>query len=388
MTLPTRNELYQANIARLEAQYSITIPAIERNFLVVWAAVNAGTSWLLYKALAKVQKNAFPDTADPESKGGTLERFGRVVLGRNPNPATAAFYEIQITADPSAIGNVIPAFTQWKSNDESLNPNKLYQLDTAHTILTTSDTITVRAIETGLDSQLTPGNVVRLTGPIPLVERNSSVTTETVTPLAAEDIELYRQLILDNYRLEPQGGSGSDYRLWANDTQGVAQSYPYSNTTDSDTVDLYIEATIADSTDGKGTPTTAILAAVEVSVEDPTIDRPGRKPTTDKVNYQPITPRDIDIVVTGYQNLTPVIEQNIFDTIKNYLDDVRPFIGSIDVPALQNDFFDTNRIVLLIMESNPQSVFTSVELQVDGFSQNSITFDFGNIPFLNSVSYV
>lgn len=388
MTLPTLQQLYNDTLQKLETEYSINIPGFGKNFLRAWAGVTAGTLWLLYKAIAKVQKNVFVDTADPESQGGTLERFGRIYLGRNPFPATSGEYEIQLTVDPAAIGNIIPAQTLFKSDDDSLNPGKIYVLDNPFTIDGTN-IITVRATETGVDSRLDIGNKMSLTAPIPLVEREATVLSEVTQPQAAEPIEEYRQKVIDAVQLEPQGGAGADYRLWSADAQGVKESYPYANPLEINEVNLFIEATLSDSIDGKGTPTPAILAAVESAIEDPTPDRPSRKPlTVHKVNYLPVTVREIDIDVSGFINLTPVIQAAIATTITDYLKDVRPFVSSIDILADKNDIFDVNRIVALILEANPGSVFGQVVLKVDLIPLTTFQFLYGDIPHLNSINYV
>ena len=67
---------------------------------------------------------------------------------------------------------------------------------------------------------------------------------------------------------------------------------------------------------------------------------------------------------------------------------VRPFVGAIDVVADQNDYFDVNRIIQIVLTANPGSVFAGPTLIVDGISVNSITFTNGDIPFLNSITYV
>lgn len=389
MILPTKQQLYDDNIARLETAYNITIPQSgPKNFFRAWSSVTAGVTWLLYKALAKVQKNVFVDTADSESKGGTLERFGRVYLGRNPFPAQAGEYTIQLTIDSAAIGNIIPAQTQFKSNDDSLNPGQLFILDSPFTI-DGVDIITVRALEAGTDSKLDIGNEISLTAPIALVEKNSTVLTESTQPQAAEDLEDYREKIIDAIRLEPQGGAGADYRLWSADAQGVKQSYPYTNTVNSNEVDLFVEATIADSSDGQGTPTASILSDVESAVEDPTTDRPSRKPIgVHSVNYLPISVRQVDIEINGYVGIDVIKQAAIATAIGSYLDEVRPYVSSIDVLADKNDIFDTNIIVSLILSAVPGSSFGTVVLKIDSVPMTSYQFLYGNIPNLNTITYV
>jgi uncharacterized phage protein gp47/JayE len=386
INIPTLQQLYNSILADLENEYGITIPLFGKNSLRAQAAVQAGKLWIYYKLIGFLQKNIFADTADPEAIGGTLERFGRVKLGRNPFPAVAGQYSVLVTGTP---GQTIPALTTFKSNDDSANPGLLYILDAPFTLTAGPDFITLRALTAGLDAELEIGNQLTVTTPLALIDPIVSVAVEVVQPLAAETIDEYRRKVLDAYRLEPQGGAGADYRIWAADVQGVFQSYPYAKIGFANEINLFVEATIADSTDGKGTPTAGILQDVEDSIELPTASRPSRKPlAVYNIDYLPVTPKDIDITITGFVGLTAAIQTDIFNTIKAELDSVRPFVSSIDIVANKNDIFDTNKIISLIIEANPGSVFGAVQLEIDAVVFPTYTFTDGNIPFLNSVNYV
>lgn len=386
VTIPTLQQLYNEIIADFETEFSITIPGFGKNVFRAMAAVQAGKLWVYYKLIGFLQKNIFADTADPEAIGGTLERFGRVKLGRNPFPAVAAQYSVLVTG---TIGQTIPAGTQFKSNDDSANPDRLFIVDSNFTLASSPDALVIRALDAGLVAQLEIGDQLTATAPLNLIDQIATVDVETVQPLAAETTEDYRRKVLDAYRLEPQGGAGADYRIWASDAQGVKQSYPYAESGAPNEVNLYVEATITDSIDGKGTPSASILADVQSAIEDPTATRPSRKPlAVFNVDYLPITPLDVDIVVNGFVGLTPAIEADILAAIEAELETVRPFVDSIDIVADKNDIFDTNKIISLIIEANPGSQFGSVQLSVNAVSTPSFTFTGGDIPFLNSITYV
>lgn len=384
-TIPTLAELNAAIIADMEATFNITIPTVGPSFLRNLAAVNAGEQKIQYLALASVQKNIFADTADPESMGGTLQRFGLVKLDRNPFTAVAAEYTVEVTG---SIGAIIPASTIFKSDDDSLNPGKNYILDDAFTLTSSPDSITLRALEGGDDSALSIGDTLTITIPVALVNSSAEVTAETVEPQEAESIEEYRQKVLEAYRLEAQGGSASDYRLWAADAQGVDQTYPYVVAGNSNQINLYVEATIADSTDGKGTPSATILSAVEAAVEDPTVDRPARKPLgVFQVNYLPVVVKDVTISVTGFSGLTAAIQAAILAEVTEQIALIRPFIGAIEIPANENDILSVNNVINMILTANPGSIFTGVTLTVGGSPVSTYTFDNGEIPYLVSISY-
>lgn len=389
-SIPTTTQLNTAIKADIEGTYGSNVPTFGKVFLRALIMAWAGTLKLFYLAIGSVQKNIFVDTADPEASGGTLERFGRVKLNRNPFPAQAGQYTIQVTG---TIGATIAAQTTFKSNDDSVNPGKLFILDVAYTLVASPDTITVRALEVGLDSKMAIGEGMTATVPIALVNKGAVVTGEPIPPLAAEDIETYRQKAIQAYRTEPQGGAASDYRLWAADAQGVQQTYPYAYSGHPDEINLYVEATVLDSTDGKGTPSGALLTAVEAVVElDPDTTKPilerGRRPLgVFQVHYLPITPLNIDITIPGFVGVTADQETLILNAIQLALSTVRPFIAGADILSEENDLISVNTITSIILNAIPRAVFGAVILSVAGVPVSTYVFTSGNIPYLNTITY-
>ncbi len=119
ITIPTLSQLISDVRTDLESKFGDSIPLVGKIFLNALAAVQGGKLKLYYLVIGSLQKNIFVDTADPEATGGTLERFGRVKLGRNPFPATAGSYVVEVTG---TVGAVILAGTTFRSNDDSTNP--------------------------------------------------------------------------------------------------------------------------------------------------------------------------------------------------------------------------------------------------------------------------
>ncbi len=391
MIIPTLNDLFNSILADIEATYGTPVSTFGKSFLRTMAMVQAAKLKIYYYAIAKVQKNVWVDFADTEANGGTLERFGRVKLNRDPFPAQAGQYEVIVNGN---IGSTITASTTFKSNDDSANPGKLFILDAEYILIAEIDNITLRALESGIDSKLEIGNKLTGTQPIAGVNKLVEVNSEVIQPQAAEDIELYRQRAIDAYRLEPQGGAASDFRLWAADAQGVQQSYPYAKTGESGEVNLFVEATIADSIDGKGTPSQQLLDDVEEVVElDPDNTRPieerGRRPLgVFLVNYLPVIIKGIDIIIEDFVGLTPEIETQLFNAIELTINDIRPFVAGADVLENKNDILNTNIIISTILEARPGSIFGNVTLKVDGNIETTFTFLNGDIPHLDSVTYI
>lgn len=388
--IPRLSQLYTSIISDLETQLGFSIPTFGKNFLRALGQTQAGKLFLIYLGIANTQKNIFVDTAEPEAVGGTLERFGLVKLNRLPFAAVQGQYTVTVTG---TAGGFLPANTTWKSDDDSANPGKMFVLDTSFTLVSTSGVITLRAMEAGQDSQLSIGDTLSLTAPVANVDKEATATAETVEPLAAEDLEDYRQAALNAYRLEPNGGSGSDYRLWAADAQGVAKVYPYAKSGAANEINIYVEATIADSTDGKGTPSAAILADVEDWVEanqnDTNPYTRGRRPLgVFDIHYLPVSIKEIDINIASSIGLTTAIRTQIFDAMEAALALKRPFIGSSDIVADRNDTLDVNGIIAVILATRPGSLFGTVTLEVDGTAVSTYTFINGEIPHLNGITYV
>jgi hypothetical protein len=386
--IPTLNELYTSVKSNLETELG-TISTFGKVFLRGIAMVQAAKLKIYYLAIGKIQKNIFVDTAEPEASGGTLERFGRIKLGRNPFPAVAGQYDIQVTG---IVGSTIPASTTFKSNDDSLNPGKLFILDLAYNLVASPDTISVRALEAGADSKLLIGDQLAATAPIAGVDRIAVVDAETIEPKAAEDIEEFRRKALDAFKLEPNGGSGSDYRLWASDAEGVKTVYPYAKPNAPCQVNLYVEANLADSTDGKGTPSLATLTDVESVIElDPDTGKPinerGRRPLQVIVNYLPVAVKEVDIDIAGFVGLTPDIQAQILTALTEMVNAIRPFVASADPVESKNDILDTNKIISTILTVRPGSVFGAITLTISAVPLSAYTFINGNIPHLNSVTY-
>jgi uncharacterized phage protein gp47/JayE len=390
-TIKTKQQIYDEIVLDLENKLGITLSTFGRVLLRILALVYAGALKLVYLSIGFVQKNVAPDLADPEEKGGTLDRFGLLKLGRRRFPATQAQYTATVTGTTAA---VIPAGTTFKSDSNALNAGFLFILDNAYTMPAGTGTITIRALTAGSESRLVVGNTLTATSPINDVNRGITVATETVIPQAAETVEEYRAKIIQAYRIEPQGGSKGDYRLWGYDAQGTREIYPYASSGNNNEVDIYVEATIADSTDGRGTPTPAILTDVEDVIEaspDVTLtlaERSRRPLGVFLVNVYPIVLKEIDINIASFTDLTAGKQATILAAITEALYSVRPFIAGIDIVADRNDIFDTNRIGAIVLGALAGSSFGTITLRVDGVIMSSYQFDNGEIPYLDTITYV
>lgn len=393
MATPTLASLYQSIRNQIQTELDVNTPSIGNFFVNVFAAVQAAKLKLFYIAIADVKKNIFVDTADPEVIGGTLERFGLVFLGRAPFAARQGTYQVTVTG---TVGAVIDSGTLFSGDDESTSPGFLFQLDTQVTLATATQTITLRALVGGTESQLVVNDTLTSTRPLLNINDQVTVTAITTSPTNAEDIENYREEIIRTRQLEPQGGAATDYRLWASDAAGVLNSYPFVRSGEVNVVDVFIEASVADSTDGKGTPSAAILTEAEAVIrEDPDTTIPqndrGRLPLLVNLNVLPVTPQDVVIQVTGSQNFTTQDETLITQSLTSYVQNIRPFITGADLLGQRNDVITLTGAIAVVQNviGLGDKTFTGVVITVGGtpVDNNGFQFTQSNIPFLTSVTY-
>ena len=387
--IPTFEELYISVQSDLKNKLGTT-SVIGKVVVNALSLVQAAKLKLFYLRSAFIYKNIFPDTSDPENLGGTLERFGFVKLGRYPASATAGEYTVSVTGE---IGATIPQNTTFKSLDTSSSPDKIYVLDTVYTFTATTGTISLRSLELGSDSALIVTDQLQVTQPIANVNSFVEVVSVDVTPLEAEDSDVYRAKTIQAYRTESQGGAKSDYKfIWALDAQGVVASYSYVK--EPGVIDLYVEAAPDDSIDGNGTPSQAILDDVEAVVEfDPDITKPleerGRRPMgTFQINFLPIIALPVDVVITNLSDTSFLT--SISDAIGAYLTNIRPFVDGADNPnssqkglLYEADIYGIVRDVL-----GNSATFQSLTVDVNGSWISIYEFTGGNIPYINSVTNV
>ena len=346
---------------------------------------------LIYNYLADIQNNVFPDTADIEENGGTLERLGRIYLNRNPRPATPGVFKANVSG---VVGSVLRASLTYKSNEDALNAGKLFISDEEITLTTSPQEIEIRSLGGGLEFNLNVGDNLTITEPILGVQNTITITEVVEQPRTSEDIEVYRQNILDSIQLEPQGGSKTDYRLWSADAQGVRKVYPYVKNDNAGEVIIYVEATRNDSIDDLGTPDATLLNEVlEVVTFDPDETKPinerGRSPIQAIVSTEAITLIPVDVTITGLLNTSPSIEASIRSNLEAFLYDIRPYISGADLLRDKSDILYQGRLQSVVTDTlDNDNYFNSLQMFVSGVEVLTSEFNLGNIPYLRDLNIV
>ena len=387
--IPTIQELYNNISNDLKNKLNLSDDELKK-VLDAFAMVLAGQLKLFYLSLSDVQNNVFPDTADTSANGGTLDRHGMIQLNRLQRPATNGVFQISVSATP---GSELRSGLTFKSNDNSLNPGKIYILDTVQLITTNPQLIEVRSIQGGIDNLLQVGNELTITEPVIGVEQIVTVSAIVEQPLAAESEADYRKAIIDSIQLEPQGGSKTDYRLWAADAQGVRNTYPYVKDGEAGTVQIFVEATVEDGEDTYGTPGTEILEKViEVIEFDPDITKPlserGRRPIQATIEVLPIALNPVDVTIVSLVENTIDIQNSIRENVVEYLKNIRPFVAGGDLARNKNDILYASRVQSTVNDIlDATNSFTDLIVSVNGVQQNSYLFSRENIPYLRNLIF-
>lgn len=388
--IPTIKTIQQNMSSDLRSKLGLTTDYLKKNFEVV-TLVLAAQLHIEYLYLSDIQDNIFPDKATTQDQGGTLERQGMIYMNRGPFPASIGTFKVAVSG---VAGSVLRQNLTFKSNAEALNAGQVYILDSEYVLTGTDDVIEIRSIGSGVDYNLNVDDNLTITEPVIGVDKTVSVTEVISQPKAGETTELFRQAILNAIQLEPQGGSRADYRQWSSDAQGVRLVYPYVRDGQPSIIDLYVEATTVDSTDGKGTPSSSILTEVEEVIEmDPDVSKPtyerGRRPMQADVQVSPIVLIPVDITITSLNDSSDSVKAAIESSVNDFLYDVRPFIAGADLRRNRNDVLYSGKIQSVVTEALINgNFFNNLELSVDGNLVNSYEFSLGNIPYLRTLNYV
>lgn len=395
MATPSLNDLFTAISANFKSKFGISSSNDLKRTLTALAASDAGMLKLLYMQLADVQKNIWPDTADSEDNGGTLERFGRVKLQRNPYPATQGEYQILITG---VAGSIIKAGTQFYSKINSTIQQAVFEAENDLTLSNTTGYITVLCNKAGTDYSLSVNDTLYLVSPIIGIQDTATVSAVIEIATNKEDIEIYRELILDSFRLEANGGSASDYMLWALDVAGIRRVYPYTTPGASGSNEIYAEATLDASTDGNGTPSQTLLDALWKSDNtgvfeidpDTTLDeyqRGRRQLGLPEIVLKPIVLKPVVIKIVNLKTQTTSVKTAISTSISDFLYNIRPFVPGFSDPNNPKDTLylsDISRIISDTVEEG--NTFDNIVVTCAGLS-TPYKFIFGAIPYLSEITY-
>ena len=390
VTIKTIDQLTNEILNDYATEFQVDVNDLGDTY-AVRAKVMAALQYQMYLAVSSVQRNIFYDLCDTPQ----LIRYGTQLLGRSPSPATAGLYTIKVTG---TIGATIRAQTQFKANDTTQAAGYLFILDADYELIATTDTMQVRALTVGTISRLFVDDLLTSTAPINNVDSEAIVTVIDTEPIAAETIDSYRADVLESARLEAQGGSASDYRLWASDVPEVRTVYPYSKRSSAGDIDIYIEATPENSAPLSviGVPTSQTIndvytPPVGVTPESGalifnSVSGRGRKPIgVFNIFPHAVTPVPVDIYFIDLTDET--VSNQLRSVIDDLLYNIRPFIAGATALIDKNDILTLSQLIAISIQllSGTGIVYSTLTMDVDSVTENSHQFELGDYPYLRYI---
>jgi uncharacterized phage protein gp47/JayE len=391
VTIPTLDDLTNQILQDIATEFGVDVSDLGTTYVVA-AKVQAGIIYQQYLALSGVQKNIFYDLAEES----ILIRYGSIILGRTPAPAEAGEYTVEVTG---TIGATVPAGTQYKANESTLASGYLFIVDQDFTLTAETDSMPIRALTPGVEAALFVDDLLTASAPITDVNREVKVTAITTQPVAAEDIESYRDDVIEAAQIEPQGGSPGDFRLWCSEIPEIRTTYPYAKLGAPGNIEIYIEATKENTAPSEieGVPTQATIDEVYTAatastpetgivVINPTTGK-GRKPiSVFTILPLPVNPIPVDVDFTGLSDES--IAASLRTSIENLLYDIRPFVAGADLEKNKNDILTIGQIIAEVISviEGTGITYTTLTMDVDSVTVNTYQFLNGDYPYLRFIN--
>lgn len=366
--IPTTEEIYLSVIANIEAKINQTTPSNNKAYNDVIARSLAGVITILYKFGAERTKQVLALTAT----GDDLKALARN-YDIEPKGATSAVlvYDVNSTS-------TVPQSIDWVGDANGVR----YTADGDAVPVTGVATITGTAQTSGTVGNLDVGDTLSIGSNNPGTESTATITSVDTIGADEETDEALRTRLLDKIRAEGGGGNSADYRVWAQETEGVTRAYPYAGNptflTEGTGSALPGERTVFieadESIDIDGIAPQSLLDDARESIRfDPDDNNRAREPlplTNDTLYVESIRRTQFFVTVTNLDVNVDVESQtknNISTALDTYFKALEPFIDGLDAESEKNN---------VITEATVGSVVQNVAASVGG-NVESVGFDIG-----------
>jgi uncharacterized phage protein gp47/JayE len=247
---PTLPELIDQGATEIESRLPGLLVRVRRSLVgVINRVVAAGLS-TLYKYAEYLNRQAWPDTCDPEY----LDQHG-ARWGVSRTNAAAATGTVTFTG---VNGALLPAGSQVQRSD-----GQLYATAADAVIATGFAAVSVAALAPGQAGNAGIGVSLTLASPVAGISATASASTALAGGADLEGAEPYRARILARVRQAPHGGADFDYVAWAKEVPGVTRAWVYPKEQGAGTV---VVRFVRDS-DASPIPDAGELATVQAHIE-------------------------------------------------------------------------------------------------------------------------
>jgi len=383
-------------LAQFTAILGQTASTVFKSALRVIAFAVGGVFTLLWKYIGWVFQQMFVQTAT----------FGEVIINGLPiNPLVfwgeligvggpeaasqaEATVDVIVTVQTGSIG----AGSQLIKSDTGV----VYAVQTSVLLDAPTVIVTVKAVSdqdggdgSGSIGDVTAGDALQFVSAFSNIDRNAVVNTSLVNGEDAEEEAIYRQRVIDRFKLRPQGGAGIDYVIWGGEVPGVVDILPYVNDTDPGVVDVYVETT----NPPDGIPTPSELQAVLDAINKDESGLATRRPITAFVNTIAITRTDFTVTVTGITGVSdlPQVQTDINTSLTTFFTARRPFIDGVTLPPRTDKITQTAIIGIvedIVTADNGTFTDAEFELSSGGGVIPSYTLGTGEKAALDTVVFV
>ncbi|GMO30774.1 MAG: hypothetical protein Pg6A_20230 [Termitinemataceae bacterium] len=337
ISIPTINELRTEFLSNIESELNINTPDNEKSYNRVLATVEAMIAKLIYLYCADRAKEAFARTASLD---------GLKVIGEGYNIIQKPLLRWS--------GKLEFPFIPY----QALLPGTVFVSSTGSKYITKQNYYAgadgfvnpiVEAIEGGQRNNINTGTLLEIQTPIVGAGLNAIVTDIITVGAEAEDIEDFRQRILNAQQSERGSGTASDYRIWAQAVPGVKRAYPFTgrpkdlqgNALPLECV-IYIECT--EDIDPEGIAPQSLLNIVKdnlIADPDNGESRLILGHNADVIYVRPIERRPVYVTIIGLNisNISDinVIQNELRDAVDKKLRALEPFVAGVDPEYNRNE---------------------------------------------------
>lgn len=372
LTTPTIKEIQGNIISAIEAETGQTVPIFAKTVFRILSYALAGVWIILYKYGSDQFNQRFVQTA----LDFYLEIHGELVkITRQP----ATTWDGEADVESTTTGT-LPPNTQLVNN----NTGVVYLTTESTTLFVGTVTFKLAATEGGEIGNLNISDVINFVSPLPGLEDFATVSSIISAGEDEEDIEIYRQRVLDAYQKKPQGGALADYEQWAEEAPNVINAYPYAGSNPSE-VDIYIE--VDNQTDG--IPTSSQLTATLAYINyDPITGKATRRPVNAIVNVLAISRSTYDVEIIGLSPDTPDIRDDIDDALTDLFLQKENYIQGLAIQ--RNDIVSRSETLALVQQiaADAGSALSNVIVKKSGTIIDLDVLDPGEKAKLGVITYV
>jgi hypothetical protein len=293
----------------------------------------------------------------------------------------------------TALHTTLAGGTQLKSD----LTGKIYTTDAVTVLDSETATVHVTCNSPGSAGNLEVGDALNFVNPLGNVKKAARVAAVIKDGADDESEGNYRYRVVNRYRMQPQGGSLADYRIWASDVPGVLNAYPYNDTTTPAGVILYVSGNPALYEDR--VPSAALLIQVgDACTYNPETGKASRKPITAIIdpdgdgsysNVRAVNIVGFDIYITGVTGIPPAeFAEVVRPAIDNYFLGREPYIRGLSDDNNKTNIVSKNNVSSTVdqIAISVKAEFELVVMKRDNETESSYTLGAGELAKLDHLS--